>query len=161
MDPLPAGWEMRLDESTGRYYFVDHNSKSTQWRHPITQKVYQPAKTAYINGNAEEAIEQTEDDVKQTLSSKNVTDVVRRARLLQPEIDSFEGTQTDKEYLRLMETLERLTLELDAVEHHGQQDIRSMRGAAVREIQQLIGTLEARARKTSSTHKSTNSSESH
>jgi hypothetical protein len=30
LGPLPSGWEMRLT-STGRVYFVDHNTKTTTW----------------------------------------------------------------------------------------------------------------------------------
>jgi atrophin-1 interacting protein 5 (WW domain-containing E3 ubiquitin protein ligase 1) len=29
-EPLPSGWEMRLDQF-GRRYYVDHISKSTTW----------------------------------------------------------------------------------------------------------------------------------
>lgn len=32
--PLPAGWEERHDPSTGRSYFVDHNTKRTVWDRP-------------------------------------------------------------------------------------------------------------------------------
>ncbi|KIJ62633.1 hypothetical protein HYDPIDRAFT_176429 [Hydnomerulius pinastri MD-312] len=32
-DPLPHGWERRLDEN-GRAYFVDHNSRTTTWHRP-------------------------------------------------------------------------------------------------------------------------------
>ena len=31
---LPPGWEQRLDESTGRVYFVDHNTCTTSWVDP-------------------------------------------------------------------------------------------------------------------------------
>ncbi|KAG0189331.1 hypothetical protein DFQ28_003532 [Apophysomyces sp. BC1034] len=33
LGPLPSGWEMRLT-STGRVYFVDHNTKTTTWDDP-------------------------------------------------------------------------------------------------------------------------------
>ncbi|CAO3592000.1 unnamed protein product [Absidia cylindrospora] len=33
LGPLPSGWEMRLT-STGRVYFVDHNTKTTSWDDP-------------------------------------------------------------------------------------------------------------------------------
>lgn len=33
LGPLPSGWEMRLN-STGRVYFVDHNTKITSWDDP-------------------------------------------------------------------------------------------------------------------------------
>ncbi|XP_065676210.1 WW domain-containing oxidoreductase-like [Hydra vulgaris] len=32
-DELPCGWEMRVTDS-GRVYYVDHKSKTTQWKHP-------------------------------------------------------------------------------------------------------------------------------
>ena len=32
--PLPAGWEMTLDPETGRNFFVDHNTHTTQWWDP-------------------------------------------------------------------------------------------------------------------------------
>ncbi|KAF5395783.1 hypothetical protein PHET_11739 [Paragonimus heterotremus] len=44
-----------------------------------------------------------------------------------------------------METLEQYILELDAVEIQGQEDVRSLRRAAVVEIQQLIQMLEFRS----------------
>jgi hypothetical protein len=34
---LPEGWEECIDEK-GRYYFIDHNSKSTSWKDPRTGK---------------------------------------------------------------------------------------------------------------------------
>jgi len=34
---LPPNWEKRLDESTGRYYYVNHSTKQTQWQPPPGQ----------------------------------------------------------------------------------------------------------------------------
>ncbi|XP_029447467.1 NEDD4-like E3 ubiquitin-protein ligase WWP1 isoform X3 [Rhinatrema bivittatum] len=36
LGPLPAGWERRVD-SNDRVYFVNHNTKTTQWEDPRTQ----------------------------------------------------------------------------------------------------------------------------
>ena len=33
---LPQGWEKRLDSTTGRFYYVDHNSKTTHWNPPTS-----------------------------------------------------------------------------------------------------------------------------
>lgn len=33
-DPLPPGWEMLFDHSSGWPYFVDHNTQSTTWQDP-------------------------------------------------------------------------------------------------------------------------------
>ncbi|OJA09621.1 hypothetical protein AZE42_01397, partial [Rhizopogon vesiculosus] len=32
--PLPRGWERRLDEGSGRVYYVDHNRRTTSWVRP-------------------------------------------------------------------------------------------------------------------------------
>lgn len=31
---LPSGWERRLDNAIGRYYYIDHNTHSTHWNPP-------------------------------------------------------------------------------------------------------------------------------
>ncbi|KAG0700134.1 hypothetical protein DFH29DRAFT_933710 [Suillus ampliporus] len=33
--PLPRGWERRLDERSGRVYYVDHNRRMTTWLQPV------------------------------------------------------------------------------------------------------------------------------
>mmetsp|Transcript_24285 Transcript_24285/g.34071 ORF Transcript_24285/g.34071 Transcript_24285/m.34071 type:complete len:107 (+) Transcript_24285:156-476(+) len=37
--PLPTGWEMRIDQSSGKVYFVDHNTQTTTWFDP---RMYPP-----------------------------------------------------------------------------------------------------------------------
>jgi len=39
--PLPIGWDVRVD-STGRPYFVDHNTRNTTYVHPITRQITLP-----------------------------------------------------------------------------------------------------------------------
>ena len=34
-EPLPPGWEERIDQF-GRTYYVNHNSRTTQWARPIS-----------------------------------------------------------------------------------------------------------------------------
>lgn len=33
-DPLPPGWEIKVDPQTGWPFFVDHNSRTTTWNDP-------------------------------------------------------------------------------------------------------------------------------
>jgi len=40
--PLPQGWEARVD-GRGRKYYVDHNTKSTSWFHPLLPQPMLPA----------------------------------------------------------------------------------------------------------------------
>lgn len=36
-DPLPPGWEIKIDPQTGWPFFVDHNSRTTTWNDPRVQ----------------------------------------------------------------------------------------------------------------------------
>lgn len=38
---LPPGWEKRLDRTTGRFYYIDHNSRTTHWNPPANWIDYQ------------------------------------------------------------------------------------------------------------------------
>lgn len=35
---LPPGWEKR-ESREGRFYYVDHNTRSTSWNHPSTHRL--------------------------------------------------------------------------------------------------------------------------
>ena len=49
LGPLPSGWEMRLT-STGRVYFVDHNTKTTTWDGTLLKnRVYMNAPYSWID----------------------------------------------------------------------------------------------------------------
>ena len=36
-EPLPEGWEMRATPE-GKIFYVDHNTKTTTWKHPRAQQ---------------------------------------------------------------------------------------------------------------------------
>lgn len=36
-EPLPAGWEERID-ANGRVYFIDHATRTTQWHRPRQER---------------------------------------------------------------------------------------------------------------------------
>uniref|UniRef100_A0A3B4A263 WW domain-containing protein n=1 Tax=Periophthalmus magnuspinnatus TaxID=409849 RepID=A0A3B4A263_9GOBI len=44
-DPLPLGWEVKIDPQTGWPFFVDHNNRTTTWNDPRhdTRKVREPS----------------------------------------------------------------------------------------------------------------------
>ncbi|CAH8491627.1 unnamed protein product [Schistosoma curassoni] len=140
-EPLPPGWEMRLDEKSGNFYFVDHNTRSTQWNHPVTNQEY-----SSINGtNPSNFSEQNSSDACGSNCEKKIADVMSRARSLQPKIDYFDGAPQSKEYKHLMENLEQLILSLDTLKSDGNEDVRAMRRDAVKEIQQLMEMLDYRS----------------
>ena len=33
--PLPEGWSRRFDRKHQRYYYLDHATRSTSWKHPL------------------------------------------------------------------------------------------------------------------------------
>ena len=37
-NPLPPGWEARLDPRTGSVFYIDHNTRTTTWTHPLQQQ---------------------------------------------------------------------------------------------------------------------------
>lgn len=39
---LPPGWEPRFDYKSKRWYYVDHNTRTTHWRRPSTSKIDLP-----------------------------------------------------------------------------------------------------------------------
>lgn len=50
IEPIPDGWEMRLDETTQTYYFIDHNNQRTQWHHPVSNLIYRPTEANARSG---------------------------------------------------------------------------------------------------------------
>ncbi|KAL5109863.1 BAG family molecular chaperone regulator 4 [Taenia crassiceps] len=211
VDPIPDGWEMRLDETTQTYYFIDHKNQRTQWQHPVNKLIYRPAHSqpqVVLNGhqptpiainkqpipNVKNARSQfqptsasaetssripTPSVVQGSASSEEptqpsniqekleegdsdlslITKVLERARPVIEEVDVFKGIVGDKNYLRLMETLEVLILELDGIGVDGQDNVRAARRAAVREIQQAIDILEFRGSVNTAEDTSSNNAE--
>lgn len=48
-DKLPPGWEKAIDPRTGKTYYVDHNTKTTSWKHPLKKKKKNASPTASKN----------------------------------------------------------------------------------------------------------------
>uniref|UniRef100_T1KCS5 HECT-type E3 ubiquitin transferase n=1 Tax=Tetranychus urticae TaxID=32264 RepID=T1KCS5_TETUR len=48
-EPLPEGWERRLDPNN-RVYYVNHKNKTTQWEDPRTQGKFIPTLQSGLNG---------------------------------------------------------------------------------------------------------------
>ena len=43
---LPNGWEAKIDKTSNRVFYVDHNNKTTSWEHPHLLQKPQPAPAA-------------------------------------------------------------------------------------------------------------------
>ena len=73
-----------------------------------------------------------------------IESVLAKAKELIPRVQAFKGSKQDKEYLYLEEHLTRCILSLDLVETDGQEQLKSARRAAVKEILSIVNDLEAR-----------------
>lgn len=49
-EPLPLGWEVKIDPQTGWPFFVDHNNRTTTWNDPRhdTKKVSKKRKATSV-----------------------------------------------------------------------------------------------------------------
>lgn len=72
---LPAGWDRVLDRKTGRYYFRDHNTKTTHWNLP--QSLTQTMNQSIIGHNAPtvKEVEPKKSSLKRSLSSPNLAKI--------------------------------------------------------------------------------------
>jgi len=70
-----------------------------------------------------------------------------KARELLVRVNNFNGSKDDKEFLCLQELLLRCILSLDLIESEGHDKVKTVRRAAVREIQQIISDLEGKVEK--------------
>ena len=73
-----------------------------------------------------------------------IESVLAKAKELIPRVQAFKGSKQEKEYLYLEEHLTRCILSLDLVETDGQEQLKSARRAAVKEILSIVNDLEAR-----------------
>lgn len=71
-----------------------------------------------------------------------IEDVREETKQLGLQVETFEGSKSEKQYLYLEEMLMRQLIKLDNVDTEGKDDIRLARKAAVKDIQQLMTALE-------------------
>ena len=72
---LPPGWERVLDKKTGRYYFRDHNTKTTHWNPP--ESLTQTINRSIMGHNVPSAkeVEPKKPSLKRSLSSPNLAKI--------------------------------------------------------------------------------------
>ena len=72
---LPPGWERVLDRKTGRYYFQDHNTKTTHWNLP--ESLAQSMNKSILGHNTAtvKEVEPKKPSLKRSLSSPNLAKI--------------------------------------------------------------------------------------
>ncbi|KAK9400817.1 BAG family molecular chaperone regulator 3 [Crotalus adamanteus] len=58
-EPLPQGWEVKIDPQTGWPFFVDHNSRTTTWNDPRLQED-RLKESASANGPSRNSVNQAQ-----------------------------------------------------------------------------------------------------
>ena len=83
---LPVGWEKRLDHTTGRFYYVDHNSKTTHWNPPANwldyhSQLQQQRREAVFGGQSPGQVPRGGPQISQQPSPNQPLPVGRHANL--------------------------------------------------------------------------------
>ena len=99
--------------------------------------------TNQITGVADDSQPETK-TAEQQQKLAEIESALAKAKELIPRVEAFKGSKKDKEYLYLEEHLTRCILSLDLVETDGQEQLKSARRAAVKEILSIVNDLEAR-----------------
>eukprot|EP00045_Choanoeca_perplexa_P008524 m.79690 g.79690 ORF g.79690 m.79690 type:complete len:156 (+) comp14524_c0_seq3:94-561(+) len=139
--PLPPGWDMKWDQNTGRYFFLDHNTQQTTWHDPrlVAQPSSQPQSGSFGYGQSTTVSpEQTSINKIQEISQKINTlfaDTQQHAQLRQSR--QLDQAAAHKKYLELNEMTTRQFLALDSIESHGNDAIRQRRKQAIEQARQL------------------------
>eukprot|EP01114_Cavostelium_apophysatum_P001797 TRINITY_DN1156_c0_g1_i3.p1 TRINITY_DN1156_c0_g1~~TRINITY_DN1156_c0_g1_i3.p1 ORF type:complete len:255 (+),score=50.30 TRINITY_DN1156_c0_g1_i3:69-833(+) len=108
--PLPQGWDARID-GRGRRYFVDHNTKSTSWFHPLVPQPMFPSITNphEAPGPNVKKIEESLDDLK--LSGK--TSSPESTKLFAKDVDVVLSPETLGQWEQLIQKSEERKVKLN------------------------------------------------
>lgn len=100
LGPLPDGWEERVHQD-GRVFYIDHNTKSTQWEDPRVQINSKPAQAVPYSRDFKRKCDYFRSKLKRPVNVPNKYEIhVRRNNLL---LDSYRGvfvTVTNTELLK-------------------------------------------------------------
>lgn len=77
---------------------------------------------------------------------RKIEEIMQKSTKLEQQVLAYNGRVGTKDYIFLEESLMNILLLLDKVETHGNFEIRNTRKSAVCKIQQLLTTLESRAK---------------
>merc|ERR1711884_106799 len=60
LGPLPPGWDTKFDPRTGRYYFINHYTKTTSWEDPRVryQQIGKPVSSSAASTSSKETTRQ-------------------------------------------------------------------------------------------------------
>ena len=136
-------------QSRGMENSADRPGHSTSSVTPVSNTVGTHGTASNSNGSrATDPQDFTiNDSLKQTYPEiKQIGEIMEKSIDLEKRVLSYNGTVGTKDYVFLEESLMAILLLLDKVETHGNSEIRRVRKSAVCKIQQLLATLENKAK---------------
>lgn len=121
-DPLPKGWEAKIDAASNRIFYVDHNSRTTTWEKP--QFVSVPSAPSFTAHQESESASQSESD--KDASDVELMEPLTPWGLLCASVKKF-GKRVSPEALRVMAELFLVSGDLCAWLYTGSQAMHSDR----------------------------------
>ena len=88
-DRLPPGWEKAVDSRTGRTYYIDHNTKTTSWKHPLKKKKASGATAASATAAAASSL--TGSGGRSQTPSQQMAQLEKPIPIPQPQPSQFQG----------------------------------------------------------------------
>ena|SRR6218665_3213367 len=76
--------------------------------------------------------------------------ILTEAEKQKKEVDKFDGTKQDKQYLIIEEMLTRLLIKLDRIDSEGKEEIRNARRLGVKQVQAALDLLESKGKESKS-----------
>ncbi len=108
---LPEGWESRLDTTTGRKFYIDHNTRSTSWALPEDfikgideeRKERQMKREAILRKRKDDAmvLEKEKEEAERKLFDMGLTANVSEHTIFQSEQDSYVWLGRSVDTLRM------------------------------------------------------------
>lgn len=96
---LPPGWERRVHGATGRHVYVHHESRKTQWYHPLDRSRAQAKRAHQGSPQREQATKEKLNRTdgaasrKTTLDEPAASEMAPFARTLPPSVDASQSRE--------------------------------------------------------------------
>eukprot|EP00038_Savillea_parva_P031878 m.91522 g.91522 ORF g.91522 m.91522 type:complete len:176 (+) comp9908_c0_seq3:145-672(+) len=140
---LPPGWEGRLDKTSGRVYFIDHNTKQTTWDDPrlsMPQPAAAPARQSPATTTAAQASPSTPSDPREaTIAATEQRTGELRARA--NKLKYLDPAAQRQESLVVSELIGKEEIKLDTLSVGDAPRLRARRKAAILELEAIASLL--------------------
>mmetsp|Transcript_15456 Transcript_15456/g.39980 ORF Transcript_15456/g.39980 Transcript_15456/m.39980 type:complete len:167 (+) Transcript_15456:50-550(+) len=136
--PLPPGWEGRLDKTSGRVYFLNHNTKTTTWDDPrLTAAPVGAGDAAGTTASAPATAAADPREATITTAEHRVADYRARA----DKLAVADPSTRRQEVLTVAELITKEMMRLDGLSVGDAPPLRARRKAAIVELEAIARRL--------------------